>query len=169
LSVALVEFTSLDVSALRGLLRVQLQEELALFERSQLLNHLHTSDATLNRMINYWQQEKNIRVWLAKEGQRVIGFSAGQLKADIYNNCDVITGELLAIYVEVDFRNNGVGNLLMTKAEQWMLQHGAHAANVSWLEGNSASQALYQKKGYTPVYVTGRKIFEAEDGGKRGG
>lgn len=164
MNVILVEFTGLYVSELRGLLSVQLQEELTLFDNPTLLNHLHTSEATLNRMIDFWQHEKNIQVWLAKVGPHVIGFSAGQLKPDIYNNCDVITGEILAIYVEVNSRHKGVGTLLMTKAEQWMQQCGAHAANVSWLEGNSASQALYRTKGYTPVYATGRKIFEKQEG-----
>ncbi len=143
--------------ALHTLLRAQLEEERALFYKPSLLTHEHTSDDTIRRVIAFWQEHSAIAVFVAENDIGAYGFIAAQIKNDIYNNQDVLSGEILAVYVSEQQRKRGVGRGLIAHAETWFRQNAVHAVNVSWLEGNDASQALYASFGFEPVHRTARK------------
>ncbi len=147
------------LSEVQQLLRQQLEEELALFEKPSLLTHLHTSDETIQRLVNFWQNEPNLSVFVVTCNGSVCAFLAGQLKNDIYNNQDVVSGEVLAVFVSKACRNKGLGTSLLNHAQSWFKEREAYAVNVSWLQGNDPSSSLYQKFGFEPVYTTGRKIL----------
>lgn len=145
------------------LLRQQLEEELALFEKPYLLTHFKTSDDTIARLAQFWESEANIEVFCVTADKQIEGFVAAQLKPDIYNDQDVISGEILAIYVAKNHRGKGLGSALLKQAEKWFSHHSAYSINVSWLNGNRASQKLYENFGFAPVYTTGRKILNETD------
>lgn len=144
---------------LHPLLRQQLEEELSLFQRPSLLTHLHTSDQTIQRLIDFWCGESSVHILVAMQNEIILGFIAAQLKNDIYNNQDVLSGEVLALYVSQDHRQQGLGTKMLEQAELWFKQSGAYAVNVSWLLGNDPSRSLYQKFGFEAVYCTGRKLL----------
>ncbi|MFL0799523.1 MAG: GNAT family N-acetyltransferase [Agarilytica sp.] len=141
------------------LLRQQLEEEKTLFEQPSLLTHLHTSDETIQRLVDHWQVEPSVSVFVAVCNQSIWAFLAAQLKNDIYNNQDVISGEVLAVFVSPSQRKKGLGTALLSHAESWFKANKAYAVNVSWLKGNDPSSSLYKKFGFEPVYSTGRKIL----------
>ncbi len=147
------------LTEVQQLLRQQLEEELALFEKPNLLTHLHTSDDTIKRLVSHWEAEPNVSVFVVTTIGRVCAFLSGQLKNDIYNNRDVVSGEVLAVFVAKAYRKQGYGTALLGQAQSWFKTRGAHAVNVSWLNGNDPSSALYRKFGFEPVYTTGRKIL----------
>ena len=153
-------FHNTHTSALHALLRAQLEEERALFYKPSLLTHDVTSDETITRLLDFWQENPAIAIFVATDNSssaKAYAFIAAQIKNDIYNNEDVLSGEILAVYVAENSRNCGVGQALLNRAEEWFTQNGVYAVNVSWLHGNAASQALYQRLGFEPVYATGRK------------
>ncbi|MFL0802675.1 MAG: GNAT family N-acetyltransferase [Agarilytica sp.] len=150
------------LTEVQQLLRQQLEEELALFEKPSLLTHLHTSDETIQRLVDYWQAEPNVSVFVVTRNHHVCAFLAGQLKNDIYNNQDVVSGEVLAVFVAKAYRNQGLGTSLLDHAQSWFKAHDAYSVNVSWLKGNDPSGSLYRKFGFEPVYTTGRKILGAQ-------
>ncbi|MFL0809206.1 MAG: GNAT family N-acetyltransferase [Agarilytica sp.] len=150
----------LDIEQLRTLLRNQLNEELELFSMPSLLNHLHTSDATIDRLIAHWQQADSIRTWLALDENKIyLGFVCAQLKPDLFNDKDVVTGEVVAVYVSETYRKLGIASRLFKSAENWMQTQNAHALNVSWLKGNQASESLYKKFGVEEIMRSGRKLL----------
>ncbi len=149
------------LSEVQQLLRQQLEEELALFEKPRLLTHLHTSDETIQRLVDFWQTEPNLSVFVVINNGSVCAFLAGQLKNDIYNNQDVVSGEVLAVFVSKACRKQGLGTSLLNHAQSWFKAHDAYAVNVSWLQGNDPSSSLYRKFGFEPVYTTGRKILNS--------
>lgn len=151
--------SALHHKSVHHLLRQQLEEELVLFQRPTLLTHLQTSDETIQRLIDFWCNKSSVKVLIAMTGDRVQGFISAQIKNDIYNNQDVLSGEVLALYVAKEQRNKGLGTQLLTDAESWLLEQGVYAINVSWLVGNDPSSGLYKKFGFEPVYTTGRKMM----------
>ncbi len=152
------QLSSLHAKAVHHLLRQQLEEELVLFQRPTLLTHLKTSDETIQRLIDFWCNESSVSVFVAVKGEHVLGFISAQIKNDIYNNQDVLSGEILALYVAKEQRHKGLGTEMLTCAESWLLEQGVYAINVSWLMGNDPSRGLYKKFGFEPVYSTGRKL-----------
>lgn len=150
--------SALHYKAVHRLLRQQLEEELVLFQRPTLLTHLQTSDETIQRLIDFWCEESTVKVLVALEGESVQGFISAQIKNDLYNNQDVLSGEILALYVAKEQRNKGLGTEMLKRAESWLLEQDVYAINVSWLMGNDPSCALYKKFGFEAVYSTGRKL-----------
>ncbi len=154
---------TLEDNNLATLLRQQLEEELALFDRPLLLTHYQTSDETIDRLIRFWETEPHIQVFCAVIDGKVKGFISVETKPDFYNNRDVISGEVVAVYVAKEYRGRGVGTKLLQYSQEWFTFQNVHSINVSWLIGNEASGNMYKKFGFSPVYCTGRKLLNSDD------
>lgn len=81
-------------------------------------------------------------VWIAKDGDRVIGFVAyGNRNADMPD-----AGEIIALYVLSAYYGTGVGKRLMEKGLE---QFGAYKTVFLWvLKGNARAIRFYEKCGF---------------------
>jgi ribosomal protein S18 acetylase RimI-like enzyme len=59
-------------------------------------------------------------------------------------------GEIESIYVEEDFRNAGIGDVLMTKALKWMDTQHVESKIVAVAEGNERAHSFYGRYGFFP-------------------
>ncbi len=58
---------------------------------------------------------------------------------------------LYDLFVEVDYRNTGLGEKLMNKAKEWAKQNGAERLDLLTARTNHIGQHLYEKLGYKKV------------------
>lgn len=149
----------IDAEAMRALLRSQLEEELALFYKPSLLNHFQTSDETIDQLVHFWINNPNCEFWIAVEQGRYAGFLCAQVRADIFNDKDIVSGEIVAVFVEPDWRKRGLATKLLNLSEAWMVSQNAKVLNVSWLKGNHASESLYKGFGVEDLMSSGRKLL----------
>jgi ribosomal protein S18 acetylase RimI-like enzyme len=59
-------------------------------------------------------------------------------------------GEVVALYVDPDRHEGGVGRLLMTEARRHLREGGFTEAILWVLDGNERAQRFYQREGWTP-------------------
>lgn len=74
--------------------------------------------------------------WVAQAGARIVGFAMA----------DADTGSVFALFVRPEWEGQGLGSLLLRKAEAFLFSRHA----VLWLETDSRSQAsaFYQRRGW---------------------
>ena len=86
-------------------------------------------------------------VWVAEEEDRVIGFSAAELK-----HAEGM-GEILMVAVDPDRQDRGVGAQLTNRATDWIRESGLQVVMVSTGgdPGHAPARRVYEKLGFTPV------------------
>ena len=88
-------------------------------------------------------------IFLAKENDKAVGFV--QLYPSFCSVEAVKIYILYDLYVEVDYRKSGVGELLMNKASDFAKHSGASRLDLLTAFSNKAGQHLYEKLGYKIV------------------
>ncbi|WP_432942655.1 N-acetyltransferase family protein [Kribbella sp. CA-253562] len=63
--------------------------------------------------------------------------------------------ELVSMWVTPAARGRGVGDQLMTAVETWARATGAHAVELSVVQGNEKAHALYLRHGYVQTGKSG--------------
>ncbi|MDP8228372.1 MAG: GNAT family N-acetyltransferase [Candidatus Electryoneaceae bacterium] len=93
-------------------------------------------------------QGDDIRVDLAKdaENDRYIGYCLSTIVQNKYG----VRGEIESLYVEPDYRNSGVGGILMKKALEWMDDRGVERKILGVAVGNEDTYDFYKGFGFFP-------------------
>ena len=84
------------------------------------------------------------RVFVAKEGRRVLGFAWANLVQ--YANTRV--GYIDELYVQDPHRRRGIGSTLVTRALRWFAETEVEVVFVSTSAGDRAAQRFYHSLGF---------------------
>ena len=105
------------------------------------------------RDLALWQQSESAEIFLAFEGDRLVGsISCGH---------DGHRGWLYAVAVDPALRQRGLGRRLVRQAEDWLEGHGIQKVQLMVREGNRAVLGFYAALGYayTPRAVMARWLM----------
>ncbi|HZG69904.1 MAG TPA: GNAT family N-acetyltransferase [Chondromyces sp.] len=91
-------------------------------------------------------ENKDSVIFVAKDKQKYVGLtqlyptfsSISMKKAWILND----------LYVDIDARKQGVGEMLLNKAKDFAIETGAKSLSLSTALDNHSAQKLYEKNGY---------------------
>ena len=130
---------------------------------SKLINYESSIDNIINEKVNVsGPAENNIKqndVYVAyAKAEKPLGYVFGYrqfAKGKIYNKNILI---LEALYVDEEFRNEGVGKLLLKAFENWAKEkYGDYVIEITYINANKDAEKFYQNLGYTTVKTTLRK------------
>lgn len=68
-------------------------------------------------------------------------------------------GVIYSLWVENDYRNNGIGKSLLTSIEECLHLMGANALQVGWDTPNTYAGDWWQRQGYTPYEMIASKTM----------
>ncbi len=97
--------------------------------------------------------ERNGKVFVAEEGERVIGFVAGvideQSELDKLGHKTMKYGDILDLFVEEEFRGTGIGKELMVQMENYFRSQDCEAIMIGVFGPNVKAHKFYEQLGYT--------------------
>ena len=118
----------------------------------------HSAEVFASRLAS-----QDVDILVAEVGGNMVGFADLQYNS----NCPVpsITGpEVLRLYVQGPFQNQGLGRALLASAESRALAKGAHVVWLTAWVGNTRATAFYPRAGYeqagTTAYFISGKAYE---------
>jgi len=96
-----------------------------------------------------------IRIDLARDNdnERVVGYCISSIKREGM-------GEIDSIFVEPDYRRNGIGDNLINSALQWLKSKATKKIIVQVLVGNEEAHPFYNRHGFFPRTTVMMQIDE---------
>ncbi len=103
----------------------------------------------LVRMLEEMTRLENYRIFMAKDSGNNMGFSVISIRTDYVEGADRSpTGYLEAIYVEPEYRKDGVGKRLVELGEEWCKENGcSQIGSDTWISHEKA-RAFHRKLGF---------------------
>ena len=103
----------------------------------------------LVRMLEEMTRLENYRIFMAKDRGNNVGFSVISIRTDYVEGADRSpTGYLEAIYVEPEYRKEGVGKRLVELGEEWCKENGcSQIGSDTWISHEKA-RAFHRKLGF---------------------
>jgi ribosomal-protein-alanine N-acetyltransferase len=95
----------------------------------------------------------------AEDGGKLVGFIA----AGIEDTGEEIYGHIMNLAVSPEYRNRGIGTLLVKRVEQEVMAAGASGIQLEVRIGNCAAQQFYLTCGYRPVFHIAAYYANSED------
>ena len=115
--------------------------------------HRKYAGATIDR-------PENATVYIAREGDTVIGFAEATMRRDYVNGCSTSpVGFLEGLFVEKTYRGRGIARLLNDALEQWAAGFGCTEFASDVLLDNTVGQKAHEALGYKE---TERVVFYAK-------
>ena len=99
-------------------------------------------------------------IYVAELGSELVGAVIGtmpeQTEEDRLEHVPSKFGEVLELVVKAEYRDRGVGTMLMKKLEEHFKENGCNIAGVGVLVPNKKAYRLYRKLGYEDrsIYMT---------------
>jgi ribosomal protein S18 acetylase RimI-like enzyme len=95
---------------------------------------------------------KNGVIYVAEHEGLVIGFIAGIIfewsEEELLECVPLKSGRILELFIDSNFRGQGVGTMLTEKMERYFRQNGCDVSRVEVFEPNVKAHDFYQKLGY---------------------
>lgn len=88
------------------------------------------------------------KVFVACEGDRIIGSAACALRDAVVNGIIRQVGYVFQAFVSPDHRRKGVASRLLQQREDYLIQHGAVLVYTLIMEGNLPSMRYIESQGY---------------------
>ncbi|MFB6136700.1 MAG: GNAT family N-acetyltransferase [Halobacteriaceae archaeon] len=98
---------------------------------------------------------------VARADDRVVGFVMFHVETGAYDQ-DCSRGVVDNVFVDPEYRNGGVGSLLLDAAESSLSDAGADVVSLSVLASNEAARRLYEAHGYEPHRLEMEKPIESD-------
>jgi ribosomal protein S18 acetylase RimI-like enzyme len=115
--------------------------------RSQHFKHLYDQYKWEGRKNELLGKSKNgaLRIDLAKDGDtgKYIGYCVSTVSENK-------TGEIESIYIESEYRKQGIGDHFMKKALKWMDGHAVERRVIAVAAGNEEAFGFYSRYGFYP-------------------
>ncbi len=134
---------------------LSLADELALsdlpYDKQVQLDWAHS-----DKGIEYFKQkieEKEAVCLVALHNNKLIGYATGGIK-NIPSYRLIKVAELENILVSHNFRNKGIGKLLVQTFLDWATEQGADKASVSVFSSNVEGISFYIREGFAPYDLT---------------
>ena len=156
----IIEYDDKYLEDVRDLL-VELEEYILTIDEDEL-DQLHPEYREKMALLDLQEVNKNDgKCYLAIENDKAIGLIMGIIiKFDEYDYLDYKCpkeGEITELIVTSKTRNNGVGQLLMEKMEEYFKSVGCEYILVDVFAYNKNGINFYDKQGYHPRMHTGIK------------
>ena len=132
---------------------------------SKLINYEAKLDATINSdvvvegLFENNINNKDFYFAYAVENIKPIGFVFGYLQVGKGKVRSINILNLEALFVEENYRKNGVGKQLLKSFEIWANNQydGDFQIEITYINSNKSAQKFYESLGYTPVKTILRK------------
>ena len=104
--------------------------------------------------------DRKIRIDLARDAdnERVVGYCISSIKREGM-------GEIDSIFVESDYRRNGIGDYLINSALQWLKSRVIKRIIVQVMVGNEESHPFYNRHGFSARTTIMMQINENDTSG----
>jgi GNAT superfamily N-acetyltransferase len=106
-------------------------------------------DRLLELLRGVWRDPDRQAVFVAVEGQELIGFVRVGLHGD-----GPLPAHIETLFVAEEHRGAGVARALVAAGERWCLDRGADEIGVEFIARNEAAGRTYERLGYRPFLVT---------------
>jgi ribosomal protein S18 acetylase RimI-like enzyme len=107
-------------------------------------------------MILHAINTKNSCILKACSANEIIGTIAGHIFERPTVRLSPI-GVVYSLWVESEFRNQGIGQKLLNRLEQFLIMRGAKSFQVGWDTPNLHAGDWWQKRGYAPYEIIANK------------
>ncbi len=87
-----------------------------------------------------------LRVWVAVQNDRIVGFACTQPSAD--EDVETNVHELAALYLIPEVWRQGIGSAMLSIAERSLRDAGIDSATLWVLEDNEGARAFYEARGW---------------------
>ena len=97
-------------------------------------------------------------VYIAMNGNKIIGFSTGNIRLNPSFLGSQKIGYLSHVYITPLYRNMNLGSLLSLEVENWLIKNKVNQIDLEVLIENEGGMKFWSKLGYTAEYVMMTKI-----------
>jgi ribosomal protein S18 acetylase RimI-like enzyme len=103
---------------------------------------------------------REVPEWRPPLGSVLIGKQAGNVVAGAAVAFDGHQGWIYAVWVEPEVRQQGLGRLIVSEAEAWLLKRGAETVQLQIRYSNLAVLRFFEKLGYRfqDIVVLGKSL-----------
>ena len=119
------------------------------------------------------------RKWVNRKKELLREATDGKIRIDLVNDTSINElvgycissvkrdriGEIDSIFVESDYRRNGIGDNLIRSALRWLKEQAVNRIIVQVMVGNEESHPFYKKHGFLPRTTIMMKINENDTSG----
>lgn len=117
--------------------------------------------------VKYLADENSLLLVAELKGE-VVGFLSSTV-AHRTDHLPKIIGNISSIYIQENFRRQGIGSRLVREACRFFRSKNAESLNLRYVLGNSEAERFWKTLGFKPILVTaGTNINTIEDYLKRG-
>lgn len=110
-------------------------------------------DTSLNEMLGHYQEVLELgegTCFLAYQEGQPIGFIELSIRHDYVEGADELpVAYIEGLYIASDYRQQGLGQMLITRAEQWAVQHGFKQLCSDVEIENQLSILFHEKAGFS--------------------
>jgi GNAT superfamily N-acetyltransferase len=94
---------------------------------------------------------RDYRAWVAESQGRAVGFAGAHIAHSFERNG--MHGRILALIVDEQARERGVGSMLTRAAEDWTAEHNGKHVIVNTANHRAVAHRFYEGRGYTATGV----------------
>jgi ribosomal protein S18 acetylase RimI-like enzyme len=136
-------FNSLDVNFIESLIPRFSEFDLPAWRQRDEIDS--TNLASLKKAME--TPEPDSTIYIAEdESGKPAGFLHLQIQTDYFNGEKV--GYISDIAVDSSFEGQGIGRILLAKAEEWARAEGCHLLSLYVFSSNSRARKIYEKLGF---------------------
>ena len=104
--------------------------------------------------------EKDTDILIASQNNIPVGFTVCKTRENSWSFSKIKKiGEILCCWVKPDQRHKGFGEQLAENAEKLLREKRIKYVHTHWLAENDGAEKFWQKEGYKPFQVFGRKLI----------
>lgn len=129
--------------------------------RDVLSQYVHTDSIAVARLATPLAPEGTDADNPSPPAGPIVGFVMFHIETGLYDQ-DVRRGIIDNVYVDPEYRDNGVGSLLLDYAETALAEDGADVFALSVMFENEAARRLYTHRGYEPHRLMLEKPTESD-------
>ncbi len=97
------------------------------------------------------------KVFVARKNDKIVGYTMVFIKDEIPIFRNKKTGFVSDLFVKKEFRNKGIGAMLVEKAFEWFRQKGMKFVSLPVYADNAPARSFYRKLGFFDYKVEMRK------------
>jgi ribosomal protein S18 acetylase RimI-like enzyme len=142
LNIKIRKFEKADIEAIISLIPRFSDFELPEWRKPEDITN--KTNKQMQEVLNNSSAEEEL--FIAEENEKVIGFILLQTRKDFFTGES--QGYISDIAVKKEYEGNGVGRLLLGKAEEWARGKGYQLIVLHTLIGNERAKRIYEKFGF---------------------
>jgi ribosomal protein S18 acetylase RimI-like enzyme len=114
----------------------------------------HFSKFTFEMRMEDLNKRDHLVVYVAEDNNERIGYCIASV--------DGLVGEIDSLFVKNEYRKQGVGEEVMTRALKWLEEQNCKTIRVSIAEGNESALNFYRKFGFAERLIVMQRVHNQE-------